>query len=97
MRWYRAYVRFLPSEYPEMYIWEASPSTAEKQQFTSPDFKQRFAELTKTKLGFNEDEKVDSKQILVFQMTMLTTVPGDNPGITEVREEIRRHVQGLSE
>ena len=97
MRWYRAHVRFLPSTCPERYIWEASPSTREKQEFLSSDFKQRFAELAKAKLGFKEDETVDGRQILVFQMTMLAEVPEAESGITAVRDEIRKHVQGLSE
>ena len=97
MRWYRAHVRFLPSTCPEMYIWEASPDSQEKQQFISPDLKQRFVKLAKAKLGFKDDETVDSKQILVFQMEMLAAVPEDDSGITAIREEIRKHVQGLSE
>jgi hypothetical protein len=97
MRWYRQHVRFLPSTNPEMYIWEATPLTDEKQPFTSPDFKQRFADLTKARLGFNESEAVDGKQILVFEMAMLADVPRNHAGIAEVREEIRKHVQGLPE
>ncbi len=97
MRWYRAHVRFLPATYPEMYIWEASPLTTEKQPFISSDFKQRFADLTKAKLGLKEDESVDGKEILVYQKEMLAAIPEDHSGVTAVREEIRKHVQGLSE
>jgi hypothetical protein len=97
MRWYRANVSFLPSACPEMYIWEASPETKKKQKFISFDFKQRFVELAKDKLRFNEDETVDGKQILVFQMEMLAEVPENDPGIISIREKIRKHVQGLPE
>jgi predicted ATPase len=97
MRWYRAHVRFLPSTCPERYIWEASPATAEKQPFTSSDFKQRFVDLTRAALGFNEDEPVDGKQILTFETEMLAAVPGADPGIAEVLNEIRKHMQGGSE
>lgn len=97
MRWYRAHVRFLPSLCPEMYIWEASPDTTEKQQFNFLDPKQRFEEFAKVKLHFTAEEKVKSTQILTFQMEMLAAIPEVDPGIAEVRDEIRKHVLGLSE
>jgi predicted ATPase len=97
MRWYRKYVRFLPSTCPEEFIWEASPSDGAKENLASRGFKQRFVELAKAGLGFNEDEQVDSEQILVFQMQMLAKVPEGDAGIAKVRDEIITHLQGMSE
>jgi hypothetical protein len=96
MKWYRQYVRFLPTQSPEEFVWTHTANSEDMNGFATGNYKHRFRDLVRLRLGLAPDEPVDSGDILSVERQALANISQQDTEMMSIRSTVTHYVEAFS-
>lgn len=88
VKWACDYVRYLPSDNSETFVWKHMVKDAKADALENGDPKRRFDLLARSELGRADYEPLSSSDILATQLRKLATIPDDLKEVVEIYEQL---------
>lgn len=84
---------YLPSENPEIFVWDNIPKDNNTKKCAKLPPKERFSKLTRIEKGLCDYEKITSNEILETQIRKLALIEDDNAELAIISEILRKFVE----
>ena len=89
IQWVREHVNYLPDSTPEAFIWTNMPHDVQTKAITNETAKERFRELARQELGYQDFETLTSEDIFQTQKRRLATIPLGNSDLSMLAQVLQ--------